>query len=83
MVQPPEGRSRRMCSSIQELPSHVGLCPYGLVAAGTIGARAVIVQAVDERAKAFHIRFGYRPFSDREPLMMILRMTEIEWLLHA
>ena len=54
-----------------------------LAAAGTIGARAVIVQAVDERAKAFYIRFGYRQFSDREPLMMVLRMTEIERLLQA
>ncbi len=52
-----------------------------LAASRTIGARAVIVQAIDEGAAAFYIRFGYRPFSDREPLMMILRMAELERLL--
>ena len=48
---------------------------------GVIGARAVIVQAVDERAKAFYGRFGFRPFSDREPLMPALRTSELEVLL--
>ena len=48
-----------------------------------IGASAVTVQATDDRAKMFHARFGYRPFSDREPLMMILRMTETERLLQT
>ncbi len=52
-----------------------------LAAAGVIGARAVIVQAVDEGAKAFYARFGFRPFSDREPLMLTLRMSELEELL--
>lgn len=52
-----------------------------LAAAGVIGARAVIVQAVDERAKAFYGRFGFRPFSDREPLMLALRTSELEDLL--
>ncbi|MCY3879705.1 MAG: GNAT family N-acetyltransferase [Rhodobacteraceae bacterium] len=51
-----------------------------LAAARMIGARAVIVQAIDERVKAFYVRFGYRPFSEREPLMMILRMAELEQL---
>ncbi len=52
-----------------------------LAASRTIGARAVVVQAIDEGAAAFYIRFGYRPFSNREPLMMILRMAELERLL--
>ena len=54
-----------------------------LAAAGTIGARAVIVQAVDERARAFYERFGFRPFSEREPLMLVLRISEIAGLLDA
>ena len=53
------------------------------LAAGTVGARAAIVQAVDERARAFHERFGFRPFSEREPLMLVLRMSEIAGLLDA
>ena len=52
-------------------------------AAGTVGARAVIVQAIDERAQAFYERFGFRPFSAREPLMLALRMSEIAGLLDA
>ena len=54
-----------------------------LSAAGAVGARAVIVQAVDERARAFYERFGFRPFSEREPLMLALRMSEIAGLLAA
>ena len=52
-----------------------------LAASRTIGARAVVVQAIDEGAKAFHVRFGYRPFSEREPLMMILLIADLERLL--
>ena len=44
-------------------------------------ARAVVVQAIDERAKAFYGRFGFRPFSDCEPLMLVLRMSDLEALL--
>ena len=54
-----------------------------LAAAGTVGARAVIVQAIDEGARTFYERFGFRPFSEREPLMMALRMSEIAGLLDA
>ena len=50
-------------------------------AAGIVGARAVVVQAIDERARAFYGRFGFRAFSDREPLMLILRMSELDALL--
>ena len=46
-----------------------------------IGARAIAVQAINEQAKSFHLRFGFRPLSDREPLMLILRISEIEALL--
>ena len=52
-------------------------------AAGTVGARAVIVQAIDERARAFYERFGFRPFSESEPLMLALRMSEVAGLLVA
>ncbi len=50
-------------------------------ASSTIGAHAVIVQAIDDRAKAFNVRFGFHPFSDREPPMTILRIAELERLL--
>ena len=52
-----------------------------LAAAGVVGARAVVVQAIDDRARDFYERFGFRPFSDREPLMLVLRMSEIAGLL--
>ena len=48
-----------------------------LAAADLIGARAVIVQALDERARAFYERFGFRQFSDREPLMLLTRLSEL------
>ena len=54
-----------------------------LTAADVIGARAIVVQAIDERAKAFYGRFGFRPFSDREPLMLLLRISELKALLPA
>ncbi len=47
------------------------------------GARAVVVQAVDERAKSFYERFGFRPFSDREAFMLAVRMSEVRALLAA
>ena len=50
-------------------------------AAGVVGARAVVVQAIDDRARAFYERFGFRPYSDREPLVLVLRMSEIAVLL--
>ena len=52
-----------------------------LAAAGVVSARAVVVQAIDDRARAFYERFGFRPFSNREPLMLVLRMSEIAGLL--
>ena len=52
-----------------------------LTAAGVIGARAVVVHAINEQAKGFYARFGFRPFSNREPLMLILRISELDELL--
>ena len=52
-----------------------------LAASDLIGARAIIVQAIDERAKSFYERFGFRPFSEREPLMLLLRKSELTALL--
>ncbi len=69
-------RDRRLGSDLL-----VDAARRSLSAAGAVGARAVIVQAVDERARAFYDRFGFRPFSEREPLMLALRMSEIAGLL--
>ena len=48
-----------------------------LTAAVVVGARAIVVQALDEDAKVFYGQFGFLPFSDREPLMLILRIAEL------
>ena len=52
-------------------------------AAEVIGARAIVVQAIDEPARSFYGRFGFRPFSGREPLMLILRISELDALLEV
>ena len=49
-----------------------------LAAAEVIGARALVVQALDDEVRGFHERFGFRRFSEREPLMLILRMSELK-----
>ena len=54
-----------------------------LSAADVIGARAIVVQAIDDDAKAFYQRFGFRPFSEREPLMLVLRFAELKAILQA
>ena len=54
-----------------------------LSAAEFIGARAIVVQALDERAQSFYGRFGFRPFSEREPLMLLLRISELKAFLDA
>ena len=54
-----------------------------LAAADLIGARAIVVQAIDGQARAFYERFGFRPYSDREPLMLLLRISELKALLQA
>ena len=48
-----------------------------LAAADVIGARALVVQAIDDEAKGFYERFGFRPFSSREPLMLVLRVSDL------
>lgn len=52
-----------------------------LAVSNLIGARAVAVQAIYEQAKSFYGPFGFQPFSGREPLMLILCISEIEALL--
>ena len=54
-----------------------------LAAADVIGARAIVVHAPDERAKSFYAQFGFRPFSNREPLVLVLRISELRALLAA
>lgn len=54
-----------------------------LVAADVIGARAIIVQALDEAAKTFYKRSGFLPFSDREPHMLLLRISELRAIFHG
>ena len=48
-----------------------------LSAADAIGARALIVQAINQEAKRFYERFGFTSFA-KEPLMMLLRMSELK-----
>ena len=54
-----------------------------LTAADVIGARAIVVQAFDEAARKFYEPFGFLPFSDREPLMLILRISELRIALYG
>ena len=54
-----------------------------LAAADVIGARAIVAHALDERAKGFYRRFGFRPFSERELLMLVLRISELRGFLGA
>ena len=50
-------------------------------ASDLIGSRAIVVQAIDVRAKSFYSRFEFRPSSEREPLMLLLRTSELVALL--
>ena len=54
-----------------------------LAAAEVIGARAIIVQALDEQAKAFYERSGFLPFSIHEPHMLLLRISELRAIFHG
>lgn len=51
--------------------------------ADVIGARAIVVQAFNEEVRTFYERFGFLPFSDREPLMLLLRISELRAMLQA
>jgi GNAT superfamily N-acetyltransferase len=46
------------------------------LAAETIGARAVLVHAVDERARGFYTRYGFEP-SPTDPLHLVMLMKDI------
>ena len=48
-----------------------------LAAADLIGARAVLNQVLDDEAGNFYERFCFRWFSDREPLMLLLRISDL------
>ena len=54
-----------------------------LAAAEVIGARAIVVQAFNDETKTFYEQFGFLPFSDREPLMLLLRISELRAVLQA
>lgn len=54
-----------------------------LKTAGSVGVRAIVVQAVDERARQFYERFGFRQFSSQESLMMVLPVKKIQAILHG
>ena len=54
-----------------------------LAAADPIGARAIVVQAIDGDARSFYEHLGFRRFSEVEPLMPVLRMSELKSLLSA
>ena len=54
-----------------------------LAATDVIGARAIVVQAFNEEAKTFYEQFGFLPFSDREPLMLLIRISELKAVLQS
>ncbi len=54
-----------------------------MAAAEVIGARAIVVQTFNEDAKTFYEQFGFLPFSNREPLMLLLRISELRALLQT
>ena len=45
-------------------------------AADTIGARAVLVHAKDERSRTFYVRYGFEP-SPTDPLHLVLLMKDV------
>ncbi|MDE0332494.1 MAG: GNAT family N-acetyltransferase [Nitrospinae bacterium] len=55
----------------------VDACRRAFAAADLIGARAVITQALDEDAMNFYEGFCFRAFSEPEPLMLSLRISEL------
>jgi len=46
-------------------------------ASDTLGVRGILVDAIDENAKAFYLRFGFRP-SAVLPMKLMVTLTEIE-----
>jgi len=53
-----------------------------LEAADTIGARAILVHAIDEEAAAFYGRFGFEP-SPLEPNQLLLLMKDVRATLNS
>jgi GNAT superfamily N-acetyltransferase len=51
-------------------------------AADTIGARAVLVHAKDERARGFYVRYGFEP-SPTNPLHLVVLMKDVRVSLAA
>ena len=45
-------------------------------AAGTIGARVMLVHAIDERAREFYLKYGFE-FSPTDPLHLVMLMKDI------
>ena len=54
-----------------------------LASADVIGARAIVVQAFNEETRTFYEQFGFLPFSVHEPLMLLLRISELRAVLQA
>ena len=50
-------------------------------AASFIGARAVMLMALDAKAKQFYEGYGFKAFSDDEPFMMYMRLSVVEAML--
>lgn len=48
-----------------------------------IGARTIVVQALDDHTKLFYARLGFRAYSEREPLMMVPWVAELMPFLDA
>lgn len=48
-----------------------------LQASDTLGVRGILVDAIDENAKAFYMRFGFRP-SSVLPMKLMVTLTEIQ-----
>ena len=41
------------------------------------------MQALNDEANVFYGRCGFRPFPEREPLMVVLRLSELKALVEA
>lgn len=50
-------------------------------AASFIGARAVMLMAIDAKAKQFYEGYGFKPFSEDEPFLMYMRLSVVEAML--
>ena len=46
-----------------------------------VGVRAVVVQALQETARQFYMRFGFRQFSSQEPFTLVLPVKKLQAIL--